>query len=67
MNMFGKNLGDDNINETIVVAEHIISNIIQMDGLNMTVPYTDIPARVMDWENDEMVRFDDKTDESPLF
>lgn len=61
--LFEKEMGDENV----IVAHHIISNVIQMDGLTMMVPYTDIPARVMDWENDKMVRFDDKTDESPLF
>lgn len=62
MDLYGVGMKDN-----IEVANHIVNNIIQMDGLDMMVPYTGIPARIMDWNNGEMVRFDDETDETSLF
>ena len=47
---------------------HIISyNIFQMDGVTMCVPYSDTPAKVMNWELDEMERFDGEPEELSLF
>lgn len=59
--------GEDFGDMGILVARMITLNIIQMDGLTMTIPFTEIPALVMDWEKDEMVRFDDQPIETPLF
>ena len=59
--------GEDFSDMGILVARMITFNIIQMDGLTMTIPFTEIPALVMDWKKDEMVRFDDQPIETPLF
>lgn len=48
-------------------ADIISFNIFQMDGVTMCIPYYDIPAKVMDWELDEMVRFDGEPEELSLF
>ena len=48
-------------------ANIISYNLFQMDGITMCVPYSDIPARVMDWNLDEFERFDGKPDEPSLF
>lgn len=45
----------------------ISHNIFQMDGVTMCIPYSDIPAKVMNWELDEMERFDGKPEELSLF
>lgn len=45
--------------ETVLNWASIISyNLIQMDGLSMCVPKTNIPAKVMNWETEKMERFD---------
>lgn len=48
-------------------AEIISRNIIQMDGVTMCIPYSEIPAKVMNWELNEMERFDGKPEELSLF
>lgn len=48
-------------------ANIISYNIFQMDGVTMCVPYSDIPAKVMNWELDEMERFDGEPEELSLF
>jgi type II restriction enzyme len=48
-------------------ANIISYNIFQMDGVTMCVPYSDIPAKVMNWELDEMERFDGQPEELSLF
>lgn len=50
--------------EFAVIISH---NIFQMDGISMCIPYSDTPAKIMDWELDEMVRFDGKPEELSLF
>jgi len=49
------------------LAEIISYNIFQMDGVTMCIPYSDVPAKVMNWELDEMERFDGKPEELSLF
>ncbi len=51
----------------IEVAKIISYNIFQMDGVTMCIPYSDIPAKVMNWELDEMERFDGQPEELSLF
>lgn len=51
----------------IEVAKIISYNIFQMDGVTMCIPYSDTPAKVMDWELDEMERFDGQPEELSLF
>ena len=48
-------------------ANIISHNIFQMDGVTMEIPYSDTPVKVMDWELDEMERFDGKPEELSLF
>lgn len=44
--------------KTIFTIANIISwNIFQMDGLKFTLPNTDIPAKIRDWEKDEVIEF----------
>lgn len=59
--------GEDFGDMGVLVARMITFNIIQMDGLTMTIPFTEIPALVMDWEKVKLVRFDDQPIETPLF
>ena len=49
------------------VANIITHNIVQMDGLTMCVPYSDTPVKIMDWELNDMVRFDGELEEPSLF
>lgn len=49
------------------VAGIITYNIVQMDGVTMCVPYSDTPVLIMNWELDEMERFDGKPEELSLF
>lgn len=42
-------------------ADIISRNIIQMDGVCMTIPMSDIPAKVMNWETNEMECFNSTT------
>lgn len=48
-------------------ANIISRNIVQMDGVTMCIPYSDIPVKIMNWELDEMERFDGKPEEPSLF
>ena len=48
-------------------ANIISYNIFQMDGITMKIPYSDTPAKVMDWNLDEMERFDGEPEELSLF
>ena len=49
------------------LAEIISYNIFQMDGVTMCIPYSDTPVLIMNWELDEMERFDGKPEELSLF
>jgi len=49
------------------IATIVSYNIFQMDGVTMCVPYSDTPAKVMNWNLDEMERFDGKPEELALF
>ena len=49
------------------IAITVSYNIFQMDGVTMCVPYSDTPAKIMNWELDEMERFDGKPEELSLF
>lgn len=48
-------------------ANIISYNLFQMDGVTMKIPYSDTPAKVMDWDLDEMERFDGQPEELSLF
>ena len=48
-------------------ANIISYNLFQMDGVTMCIPYSDTPAKVMDWVLDEMERFDGQPEELSLF
>ena len=48
-------------------ANIISYNLFQMDGVTMCIPYSDTPAKVMDWLLDEMERFDGQPEELSLF
>lgn len=58
-----------------IFAEIISYNIFQMDGVTMCVPYSDTPAKIVDWEKvkpgtpikDSMERFDGQPEELSLF
>lgn len=39
------------------IIEIITYNIWQMDGLKDTIPLTDIPAKIMDWQTNEFIEF----------
>lgn len=39
------------------IAIIISWNLWQMDGLKDTLPHTDIPAKIRDWEKDEVIEF----------
>lgn len=41
-------------------ADIISCNIMQMDGVSMCVPMTDIPAKIKNWETGSFERFDGK-------
>lgn len=43
--------------DTLLIANIIARNIWQMDGLTDLVPYTDIPAQIMDWEAGKVIEF----------
>ena len=43
--------------EEIEVAEIISYNLFQMDGVSSCIPYSNIPAKVMNWETNEMELF----------
>ena len=44
--------------KTIFTIADIISwNVFQMDGLKDTLPHTDIPAKIRDWEKSEVIEF----------
>ena len=49
------------------VAGIVTYNIFQMDGVTMCIPYSDTPVLLMNWELDEMERFDGKPEELSLF
>lgn len=49
------------------IADIISFNVVQMDGITMCVPYSDTPVRIMNWDKDQMERFDGKIDEISLF
>ena len=53
-----------NPNETVLQqwAEIVSYNIIQMDGITMCIPNTNIPSKLMNWETNQMERFDNKND-----
>lgn len=48
-------------------AEIISYNIFRMDGLTMCIPETDIPALIMNWETNQMERFDGEVEEKGLW
>lgn len=45
------------LEEEIKVAEIISYNLFQMDGVSSCIPYSEIPAKVMNWETNEFVLF----------
>ena len=49
------------------IAGIVTYNIFQMDGVTMCIPSSDTPALIMNWELDEMERFDGKPEELSLF
>ena len=49
------------------IATIVSYNIFQMDGVTMCVPYSEDSAKVMNWELDEMERFDGQPEELSLF
>ena len=51
---FGK---EPNKEDCIEICEIISWNIFQMDGLTFTIPMTDIPAKIMNWDEDEVIEF----------
>lgn len=53
--------------DLVSYAKIISHNIIQMDGIKLTIPMTDISARIMNWESGEFERFDGEEDEISLF
>lgn len=57
-------MSDEMANE---FANIISYNIFQMDGVTMCVPYSDTPAKVMDWDTDSFERFDGQPEELSLF
>lgn len=42
-------------------------NIFRMDGITMCIPETDTPALVMNWETNQLERFDGKVEEKGLW
>ena len=48
-------------------ANIISYNLFQMDGVTMCIPYSDTPAKIMNYELDEMERFDGQPEELSLF
>lgn len=61
---FNKEIPFDLMKEIAYVISY---NIFQMDGVTMCIPYSDIPAKVMNWERDCMERFDGQPEELSLF
>ena len=55
------------VNLMLEIANIISYNIFQMDGVTMCIPYSDNPAKIMNWELDEMERFDGQPEELSLF
>lgn len=51
---FGKEPSKEDCME---ICEIISWNIFQMDGLTFTIPMTDIPVKIMDWDKDEVIEF----------
>lgn len=51
---FGK---EPNKEDCVEICEIISWNIFQMDGLTFTIPMTDIPAKIMDWDDGEAIEF----------
>ena len=49
------------------IANVVSYNIFQMDGVTMCIPYSDTPTKIMNYELDEMERFDGKPEELSLF
>lgn len=43
--------------DCVEICEIISWNIFQMDGLTFTIPMTDIPVKIMDWDEDEVIEF----------
>lgn len=56
-----------NIKMMELLSNIISHNIIQMDGITMCIPYSDTPVKVMNWEKNQMERFDGKPEEMSLF
>lgn len=57
---FNDKFGKEPSNEDCVEICEIISwNIFQMDGLTFTIPMTDIPVKIMDWDKDKTIYFKD--------
>lgn len=53
---FGK---EPNMEDCIEVCEIISWNIFQMDGLTFTIPMTDIPVKIIDWDENKIIEFKD--------
>ena len=51
---FGK---EPNKEDCIEICEIISWNIFQMDGLTFTIPLTDIPVKIMDWDENKTIEF----------
>lgn len=58
---FGK---EPSLKDQIEVCEIISWNIFQMDGLTFNIPMTDIPVKIMDWDEDKTIYFKDLGSES---
>lgn len=55
MSVFGEELSRDSL---LKFADIISHNIIQMDGVTCTIPMSNIPALIMNWDNNILERFD---------
>jgi len=51
---FGK---EPSVKDQVEICEIISWNIFQMDGLTFMIPMTDIPAKIMDWDEGEVIEF----------
>lgn len=43
--------------DCVEICEIVSWNIFQMDGLTFTIPMTDIPVKIMDWDEDKVIEF----------
>lgn len=56
---------EPSLKDQIEICEIISWNVFQMNGLTFKIPMTDIPVKIMDWDENKVIEFKDLANSDP--